>query len=354
MSYSVAEDSALQATTGYRPRQGVADAAEIWSLPALDALARAAAVVARSMPPTPQYSWPLLNARACVEVWVKHENHTPVGAFKIRGALVYMDWLIREHPEVRGVICATRGNFGQAVSYAAHRNGLSATIVVPCGNSPDQNRAIRAHGAELIEHGDDYQAANEHAARLEVEHGYHRIPSFHELLVHGTGTYALEFLRGAPEMDTVYVPIGQGSSVCGMMAVRDALSLKTRIVGVVSSAAPAYALSFEQRRLVESSVTTVIADGLACRKPVAKSLEFIFHGVERIVAVTDEEVRGAMLALYEDTHQVAEGAGAASLAALLQDQSSGCLANIKRAGVVLTGSNVNRKIFADILRAQQQ
>lgn len=328
------------------------DSAE-WGLPSLAAITRAAEVVGRAMPPTPQYTWPLLNGRAGAEVWVKHENHTPVGAFKIRGALVYMDWLVRERPTVKRVLCATRGNFGQAISFAARRHGLAATIVVPFGNSPDQNRAIKAHGAQLIEHGEDFQAANEYAAHLEQERGYHRIPSFHELLVHGTATYALEFLRGAPEMEVVYVPIGQGSSVCGMMAAREALGLRTKIVGVVSAGAPAYALSFVAGRAVDHEVTTQLADGLACRKPVPKSLEFILRGpmqgVERIVEVTDRQLAGAMVAIYEDMHQLAEGAGAAAVAALLQDGASGKLAQ-GRVGVVLTGVNVNRNVFAEILR----
>jgi threonine dehydratase len=322
-----------------------------WQLPNLAAITLAAEIVARTMPPTPQYNWPLLSARAGVEVWVKHENHTPVGAFKIRGALVYMDWLTREHPEVTNVLCATRGNFGQAISFAARRNGLAATIVVPLGNSPDQNRAIQAHGAQLIEHGEDFQFANEFAAHLEQERGYHRIPSFHELLVHGTATYALEFLRGTPELDEVYVPIGQGSSVCGMIAARDALGLRTKIVGVVSAHAPAYALSFVARRPIDHEVTTQIADGLACRKPVADSLDFIFKGVDRIIEVTDKEIAAAIIAIYEDTHQIAEGAGAAAVAALLKDRDSKDPNHpaLGRAGVILSGSNINRQVFAGIL-----
>jgi threonine dehydratase len=307
-----------------------------WALPSLADITRAAEIVGRTMPPTPQYGWPLLNARAGVEVWVKHENHTPVGAFKIRGALVYMDWLAREHPVVKSVICATRGNFGHAVSLAARQYGLAATIVVPRGNSPDQNRAIAALGAELVEHGEDFQAASEYMASLAEERGAHPIPSFHELLVHGTGTYALEFLRGAPEMDTVYVPIGLGSSICGMMAVRDALGLRTKIVGVVSAGAPAYALSFREKRSVSHAVTTLLSDGLACRKPVLKALKFILSGVDHIVEVTDDE-----------------GAGAAALAGLLQERRDGVLKpEAGRVGIVLTGSNVNRDVFGEILHGK--
>jgi threonine dehydratase len=218
-------------------------------LPGLKEIESAAEVVYRSMPATPQYSWPLINERASrngggAEVWVKHENHTPVGAFKVRGGLVYMDWLRRERPEVKTVVSATRGNHGQSMAFAAARCGIRVVIVVPRGNSLEKNRAMRALGAELVEAGDDFQAACEHAAQLEEENGWHRVPSFDLHLVAGVATYALEMLRACPMMETVYVPIGMGSGVCGMIAARNALGLKTKVVGVVSRHAPAYALSF--------------------------------------------------------------------------------------------------------------
>lgn len=315
-------------------------------LPSLESLTRATEIVGAAMRPTAEYTWPLLNARAGVEVWVKHENHSLVGAFKIRGALVYMHWLAQTQPDAGGVVTATRGNYGQAIAFAANRYGLKAVIVVPFGNSREKNRAMRALGAELIEHGDDFQAASDFADHLAPERGYHRAPSFHELLVRGTGTYALEFLRNTPELDTVYVPIGLGSSICGMMAARAALHLKTRIVGVVAAGSPAYSISFQERKPVSHPSETLFADGLACRVPHPQALRLILNGVERIVQVTDDEIAAAMLALFEDTHNVAEGAGAAAFAGLMQERER---LRGKRAGIVLSGGNVDSDVFASVL-----
>jgi threonine dehydratase len=315
-------------------------------LPSLNSLTRAAEIIRAVMCPTPQYTWPLLNARTGAEVWVKHENHSPVGAFKIRGALVYMDWLTRTQPQVKTVIAATRGNYGQAVGYAASQHGLKAVVVAPVGNSHEKNRAMRALGVDLIEHGHDFQSASEFAERLTLERDYHRVPSFHELLVQGTGTYALEFLRGAPELDTVYVPIGLGSSICGMLAARAALNLKTRVVGVVAAASPCYAISFRERRPVSHPAGTQLGDGLACSVPDPQALELILKGVEHIVEVTEDVIAAAMAAFFQDTHNIAEGAGAAALAALLKENQS---MQGKRVGVVLTGSNVDSDVFARVL-----
>ena len=315
-------------------------------LPTLEDLNAAAKVVYQSMPPTPQYSWPLLNARTGSEVWVKHENHTPVGAFKIRGGLVYINALRRDHPEIKGVIAATRGNFGQAVGFAARQHGLAATIVVPVGNSREKNRAMQALGVDLVEQGEDFQAACEASVALERERGFHRVASFGAIAVHGTGTFAMELFNGAPELDTVYVPIGLGSSICGMMAARDAMGLKTKIVGVVAKDAPAYAMSFRAGEPVSHSATTQLADGLACRTPVPESLELILLGAERVIEVTEEEIAGAMRAFFEDTHNVAEGAGAAALAGLMQERQR---MQGKRTGVILTGGNVDSEIFSRVL-----
>ncbi len=266
------------------------------------------------MPPTPQYTWPLMNQRLGTEAWLKHENHSPVGAFKLRGALVYMEWLKRSQPALKGVVAATRGNHGQGVGMAARLHGLTALIVVPHGNSKEKNRAMAAQGAELIVHGDDFQASLEHAAELAKEHGYAMVESFHERLVMGAATYAKEFLEGAPALDAVYVPIGLGSSICGMAAARNALGRSTEIVGVVSNASPSYSLSFNQHAVVEAPAETKIADGLACRKPNQQAMEFIWENVARIVKVTDAEIAAAMRTLYEDTHNLVEGAGASGVA----------------------------------------
>ena len=317
-----------------------------YPLPTLDELASAAALVHATMPPTAQYSWPVLSARAGTEVWVKHENHTPIGAFKVRGGLVYLDHLHRTQPNVIGVVTATRGNHGQSIGLAAKRLGLHAVVVAPVGNSVEKNAAMRALGVELVERGHDFQASLEAAGVIAAERGWHLVPAFHPLLVRGVGTYAFELLRAVPDLHTVYVPIGMGSGICGLIAAREALGLRTKIVGVVSAAAPAYALSYAAGYPISHVVTTQIADGMACRTPVPEALEIIRRGAERVVRVSDAQVEAAMRALFTDTHNVAEGAGAAGLAALLEerDQMRG-----RRVGVVLSGGNVDRDVFARVL-----
>ncbi|MDI1286783.1 MAG: threonine dehydratase [Reyranella sp.] len=302
----------------------------------------AAAIVYAAMPPTPQYAWPLLAKRTGCEVWVKHENHTPTGAFKVRGGLVYMDRLRRVQPGVAGVISATRGNHGQSIALAAARTGIAATIVVPQGNSVEKNAAMRAFGATLVESGHDFDAARETAMRLAGERGLSMVPSFHRDLVCGVATYALELFRAAPALDTVYVPIGLGSGICGTIAARDALGLSTRIVGVVSTEAPAYALSFAAGKVVPTNSADTMADGMAVRGPDADALKVILKGADRIVKVSDAEIAAAMRAYYEDTHQLTEGAGAASLAALMQERER--LAG-KRVGLILSGGNIDRPLY---------
>lgn len=324
------------------------------SLPDLAEMRAAAQVVYRSMPATPQYTWPLLNQRTHAQVWVKHENHTPVGAFKIRGGLVYMDWLRRERPEVRTVVSATRGNHGQSIAFAAAQAGIRAVIVVPIGNSPEKNRSMRALGADLIELGDDFQAACEHAAQLAEANEWHRIPSYDHHLVAGVSTYGLELLEACPWLETVYVPIGMGSGALGTISARNALGLATKIVGVVSSHAPAAALSFAAGRVIEHAATTEIADGVACRRPDPTALAFMIGtaahpGLDRILQVPDSAVEHAMRVYFADTHQVAEGAGAIGLAALLQDQAAGRIAKGQRVATVLCGGNVDSDVFAAIL-----
>ena len=314
-------------------------------LPTLAELDAAAAVVYAAMPPTPQYAWPLLARRTGAEVWVKHENHTPTGAFKVRGGLVYFDHLVRDGAPA-GVVAATRGNHGQSVGFAAARHGVRAAVVVPRGNAVEKNAAMRALGVELLERGDDFQEAIEVAAALAAERGWHQVPSFHPLLVRGVGTYALELFRAAPDLHTIYVPIGQGSGVAGVIAARDALGLATRVVGVVSTEAPAYALSLEAGAPVSHPATTRIADGMACRTPVPEALDVLRRGAERVVRVSDDEVEEAMRACFADTHNVAEGAGAAGLAALLQERTA---MRGRRVAVVLCGGNVDAPLFARIL-----
>jgi threonine dehydratase len=316
----------------------------------LDALEAAAALVYESMPPTPQYRWPLLEARVGTTVWVKHENHTPTGAFKVRGGLVYLENLCRTGAKPDGVISATRGNHGQSVGFAARRFGIPAAVVVPIGNSVEKNAAMRALGVEVIEKGHDFQAAAEVADEIATNRGWHRFPSFHPLLVRGVGTYALELFRAVPDLDTVYVPVGMGSGVCGVIAARDALGLRARVVPVVSAHAPAFALSYEQSRIVSHEVTTRIADGMACRTPVEEALSIARHGAERVVLVSDDEVEAAMRALFADTHNTAEGGGAAALAALLQEKEQ---MRGRRVAVILSGGNVDSSVFATVLDKAQ-
>ena len=312
----------------------------------LSDLDSAAQVVYSAMHPTPQQPWPLLDRRCGCKVWVKHENHTPVGAFKVRGGLVYFDYLRRTERNLLGVVAATRGNHGQSIGFAASRMGIPAAVVVPHGNSKTKNAAMGALGAELIVRGQDFQASLEASAEIAAERGWHSVPSFHPLLVLGVASYSLELFRAAPHLDVLYVPIGLGSGICGAIAVRNALGLKTTIVGVVSAAAPAYARSFALGRPVAHDATTRIADGIACRMPDASALDTIRAGVDRIVEVTDDEVEEAMRAIFTDTHNVVEGAGAASLAALLQERDR--LRGLTTA-IILTGANIDPEPFARVL-----
>ena len=304
-------------------------------------------IVRAAMPPTPQQRWPLLDRRVGVPVWVKHENHTPVGAFKVRGGLVYFDALMRREPGVRGVVAATRGNHGQSVGHAARAHGLAATIVVPRGNSVEKNAAMRALGVELVEHGDDFQAAREHAQRLADANGWHMVPSFHADLVRGVATGWVEFFE-AVQPALVYVPIGQGSGICACALARAYTGVATRIVGVVSAHATAYQQSFRERRLIESPVTTELADGMACRLPDAQALEIILREAEDVIAVSDAQVADAMRALFADTHNVAEGAGAAALAGALVDRPR-WQARGGAIGIMLSGGNVDSAVFARVL-----
>jgi threonine dehydratase len=305
-------------------------------------LERASEVVHSAMPPTPAHAWPLLSERLGAHVVVKHENHTPAGAFKVRGGLIYVERLKRDHPETRGLISATRGNHGQSVAFAGRRHSLPVTIYVPHGNSVEKNRAMKAFGAHLVEHGDDFQEAREEAYRRAESEGLHMVPSFHRNIVLGVATYGLELFRAAPDLDVLYVPIGQGSGICACIAVRDLLGLKCEIVGVQSTLAPSYALSFAARTVVNTNSSDTLADGMATRNPDADALAIILKGASRIVQVTDAEIASAIHALWTDTHNLAEGAGAAPLAAALQERSG---LRGKRVGLVLSGGNIDFDLF---------
>ena len=308
----------------------------------LTELERAHAIVGQAVPMTPARGWPLLAERLGTQVIVKHENHTPIGAFKVRGGLVYLERLKRERPNIPGIISATRGNHGQSLAFAASRHGVPAVIYVPRGNSVEKNRAMKAFGAELVEHGEDFQAAAEEAQRRAQFTGLHMVPSFHPDLVLGVATYALELFRTAPDLDVLYVPIGQGSGISGCIMARDLLGLKTEIVGVQSTEAPSYALSFAAGKVVTTKTSNTLADGMATRIPDADAFALIRKGAARIVQVSDDEVAAAIRAYWTDTHNLAEGAGAAALAAALQEKTK---LSGKRVGLVLSGGNIDFDLF---------
>lgn len=318
------------------------------SLPSLSDIETAAEVVYRAFAPTPQYRWALLSQRLGTDCWVKHENHTPVGAFKIRGGLTYFDRLHQRGELPREVISATRGNHGQSIGWAARAHGVACTIVVPKGNSAEKNAAMRALGVNLIEHGDDFQESREHAMRLATERGAHMVPSFHPDLLRGVSTYWWEFMRAVPDLDVVYVPIGQGSGACSAIAAKLALGHRVRIVGVVSAHATTYADSLAAGRVVEAPVSTELADGMACRVADQAALDVLAQHIDHVVQVTDGEVAQAMRALYVDTHNVAEGAGAASFAAAWQERAQ--LTGLK-VGTTLCGANVDSAVLAQVLRS---
>jgi threonine dehydratase len=315
----------------------------------LDQIEAAAHVVYRAFQATPQYRWGLLSERLGTHCWVKHENHNPVGAFKIRGGLTYFDKLKKTNTLPKEVISATRGNHGQSVGWAARAHGIPCTIVVPHGNSVEKNAAMRALGVTLIEHGNEFQEAREHAYRLAAERGAHMVPSFHKDLVLGVSTYWLEFFKAVPQMDVVYVPIGMGSGAAAAITAKLALSHKAKIVGVVSSHATSYADSIAAGRVIESAVTTVLVDGMACRIADAEALDILIphiDHIDHIVLVSDDEVAAAMRAIYMDTHNVAEGAGAASFAAAMQERAQ---LKGKVVGTTLCGGNVDAAVFAKVL-----
>ena len=315
----------------------------------IDEFAEASQIVARHMAPTPQFTWPLLNEAVGAEVWLKHENCTPTGAFKVRGGLVYVDRLVRERPNVNGVVCATRGNHGQSVAFAGRAAGVAVTIVVPHGNSPDKNAAMRGFGAELIEHGVDFQAALEHSLLLAEERGLEAVPSFDRDLCRGVATYAHEFFNAAGQLDVVYVPVGLGSGICGLITIRDLLGLDTEIVGVVSELAPATALSFAAGSPVSTEASATFIDGVATRVPVPAAIEIIVGGAARIVQISEDQCADAVRLLMRCTHHLVEPSGAAALAGLMADRESNGPVVGRRLGAIVSGGNMDASILAEIL-----
>jgi threonine dehydratase len=310
-----------------------------------DELDWAAGIVGQWVPPTPQYPWPLLAEAVGAEVWVKHENHTPAGAFKVRGGLIYAHRLRADRPEVKGIISATRGNHGQSLAFAGRAAGIDVTIVVPEGNSPDKNAAMRGFGAELVVHGHDYQAAREHADALGAERGFETVPPYHPDLVLGIATYARELFTAVSELDAVYVPVGMGSGISGLIGVRDLLGLRTEVIGVVAERAPATALSVAAGRVVTTESAATFVDGVACRVPDAGSVAVMAAGAARIVTVSEDDAAEAMRVLFATTHNVAEPAGALALAGLLGER--GQMAG-KRVAVIQTGGNADTDLLLQV------
>jgi threonine dehydratase len=316
---------------------------------ALDELRAAADLVYRVMTPTPLLAWPKLARRAGANVRVKHENQTPTGAFKVRGGIVYLDRLRRTQPGLAGVISATRGNHGQSIAFAAARAGIPAKIYVPIGNSPDQNSAIAAFGAKVVEYGRDFDEAKHEAFRVAAAEGLHFIASFHRDLIAGVASYALELFQAADDLEAVYVGVGMGSGICSLVTVRDLLGLKTEIIGVGAIKAPATAQSFAAKKAVSAASANTFADGLATREPNPEAIAIISRGVSRWVEVSEDAIAEAMRIYFDDTHQIAEGAGAAPLAALLKDKDR--MRN-KNVAVVLSGGNIERSRYLQVLRGE--
>ncbi|NLT70825.1 MAG: threonine dehydratase [Verrucomicrobiaceae bacterium] len=315
-------------------------------LPTLSEIEAARSLIRPHFPETPSYRWPLLEAGLDLELWVKHENHSPVGAFKLRGGLVYLDELKRREPGVGGVIAATTGNHGQSIAYAARENGLRAVIVVPHGNNPEKNEAMRALGADIVEHGTEFQEALEFSRELAAREGLHPVPSFHPWLVRGVATYGLELFEAVADLDVVFVPVGLGSGFCGLAAARKALGLKTKLIGVVSELAPAYALSFRQGKFIEQSSTTRVAEGVACKTPNREALEILTEQAHDIVTVSDDEALASMGELLRKTHNLAEGSGALAWAALKKQREHW---RGRRAAVILSGGNASTALMREVM-----
>lgn len=312
-------------------------------------LVEAADLVYQSIDPTPQIAWPLLQRETGIEVWVKHENHTPIGAFKVRGGITFIDWLQKVKPNIRGIVSATRGNHGQSLARATKSHGMICRIVTPHGNSREKNEAMSSFGAELIEYGHDFDTAKEEAMSISRDEELYFVPSFHKEVVRGVATYALELFKYKPDLHTVYVPIGCGSGICGVIAAREALGLKTNVVGVVSENAQTAKLSVESGKLVETNSAETFADGIAVRVPVKEAFEIYSQGVDHIVSVTDEEILKAVQILFQTTHNVSEGAGAAPLAAMIKEKSR---LKGKAVGVILSGGNIDLEKFRSVLNGE--
>ncbi len=314
--------------------------------PSYDDVLRAREIVTRYLPRTPVFSYPALSERLGCELFIKHENHQPVGAFKVRGGINLLASLSPEE-RARGVISATRGNHGLSLAYAGRLFDTRVVLVVPHGNNPEKNDAMRAWGAELIEHGVDFDEARQHVEELARMQGLRYVHSANEpLLIAGVGTYALELFEDVPRLDTVIVPVGLGSGICGTCLVRGELSPETRVIGVQAERAASIYLSWREKRIVTTDSADTIADGLATRVPAELTLELIWREVDDFVTVSEEGLARAIRDLLRYTHNLAEAAGAAGLAALdrLREQVEGT-----RVAIILTGGNIDAETLRSVL-----
>ena len=314
-----------------------------------EALDAAVALVGQVVPPTPQYRWPRLCEALGTEMWLKHEDQTPTGAFKVRGGVVYVDDVRRRREAgeaVAGIASATRGNHGQSLALSGTRLGVPVLVGVPECNSADQNRAIEAHGAELLVAGADFEETRAQVAREAERRGYELVPAFHPLLVAGVATYWLEFFTVRPDLDVVYVAIGMGSGICAAIGVRDLLGLDTEVVGVVTEGAPTWALSLEAGEVVPTDAARTWCDGVATRNPPPEAFDVVRRGAARVLRVSDEQAADACRLLFDTTHHVAEGAAGVVLAGAWQERDR---LRGREVGAVLCGANVDRDVFREVL-----
>ncbi len=302
--------------------------------------------VYRHLKPTPLIGHPLLSEWLGFPAWVKHENHNPTGSFKIRGGFNLVSHL-SESEKSRGVITATRGNHGQSVALACRTYGVRCVIAVPEGNNPEKNEAMKAFGSELLVHGRDFDEARERVEQIQAEQRLRYIHSANEpLLVEGVGTYALEILEELPDVDCILVPVGGGSGISGVLTAVRAAAPKVQVIGVQAANAPSIYLSWKKGEKVTTDSADTMADGLATRVPFEMTFDIIHRYVDEVVTVTEEELMEAVFRIFQTTHNVAEGAGAATTAAAFKLRSR--LAG-KKVALVLSGGNITASLFQQVL-----
>lgn len=314
--------------------------------PSFEDALRARELVMQHLRRTPTWSYPALSRELGCELFIKHENHQPIGAFKVRGGISLMASL-SDLERGRGVVAATRGNHGLSLAYAARLFGTRAVIVVPHGNNPEKNEAMRALGAELVEYGRDFDEACQQAERLVASQGLRYIHSAEEpAMLAGVASLGIELFEDVPDLDYVFVPVGLGSGICGICLARGVLSPRTQVVGVQAERAPSIYLSWKQKRLVTTESADTFADGLATRVPAELTLEVIQRDVADFVAVGEGAIAWAIRDLLRYTHNLAEGAGAAPLAAIRERRD---WVRGKRVAMIMSGGNIDTATLKRVL-----